>query len=662
MVDPNKPKKDGQNRPLPSIDPEIEARVDKMMMPESKKSAEASSAQKDESSQTAPLLPGEKLPDFDRVRPKPSRPAEENPSPPPEQAEEYDSPIVSNPQTDKAVEDIVEEESDRMLAIEDAKAQLLAEGSAEIDRGFFSRIKSAIAGFWHNKWARYLTLIIIFAGIAAAAATPTSRYYILNALGVRASMSLRVIDDKTDQPLKGVDVSIDGVTGETDKNGNVWLDEIRLGEQQLSVRKTAFADFNEDITVGWGSNPIGDVSLTPVGSRYGFAITDYVSGKPIGAAEASSGEASARANKNGEIVLVVADQNESEVSIRIAAPGYRTETLKLTVGDKKVHDIGLVPAKKHAFVSKRSGTYDLYKIDIDGKNEKMILAGTGSESESTTFILPDPTDSNIIAYVATRGEHHNSAGTALSDLMMVNLTSDEVDTIDYSERMQLLGFVESKLVYIKIDPKEKDDSPKREQLVSYDLNTGEQKILDRANYFNDALIADGIVYYAPAKYQEGAKTGLFNINPDGSGKNTITGKEIWSILRVAYDRLDVSSEQDWFEYSLASSSLNALNSAPAEQQSRIYTPDAANDKSAWVDNRDGKGVLLVYDTSTGEDNVVHSQSGLSNPLSWLDAGHLIYRVKTGSETADYVISISGGEPKKIKDVTNTPGLDSWYYY
>ncbi|HEX5456262.1 MAG TPA: hypothetical protein VFW77_02740 [Candidatus Saccharimonadales bacterium] len=675
MVDSDKPDEKAQEGPLRDVDPKIVEKVDKMMMPDTGRPRSASQGAKtlpsEPDSQTAPLLPGEKLPDFDKPAPKkePSKPKPEEitdsqTEPEPEDREKLTdkpNPVIESPATDKAVDDIVEKESDRMLAMEDAKAQLLAEGMAEIDRGFFNRLKGGLSGFWHNAWARSITLLLIFAAVGAAAAYPASRYYILNAFGARASLSLRVVDDKTDQPLRNVMVSIDNSSGETDKDGNISLNEIKLGDRELSVKKPAFADLNKHITVGWGSNPIGDVALTPVGSRYKFEVKDYVSGKPVTNAEAVSGEADASANSVGEIIVVVADQNEPKVKVEISAPGYRGVTVRLDVGDRNTHNINLVPAKKHAFVSKRSGTYDLYKIDVDGRNEKMILAGTGSESEDTTVILPS-TDSELIAYVAARGDHHSSDGTVDSDLMIVNLSDDEVTDVDYSQSLQLLGFVGSKLVYVKIDETQKDDSPKRQKLVSYDAGTKQSQVLDAANYFNDALVANGMVYYAPAKYTDDAKTGLYRINPDGSGKSTIYDKEVWNLLRTAYDKLDVAVEQNWYQYDLADSSFNAQGGAPADQQTRIYTPSPDGEKSAWVDERDGKGVLLIYDTATGQDSTIHTQSGLANPISWLDNEHLVYRVANSTETADYAISLHGGQPKKIRDVTNTAGLDRWYYY
>lgn len=667
MADTDESKKQPKEGSIHKVDPAVEAKVDKMM-------SYSKGAQNGKQPSGAPLLPSDKLPDFSKgSHPagqekeqtdagSPNAKAEEKPAGKPEQtAWQEPASTMEDAETSKAVDDIAKEESSRILAIEDAKAELLSEGTAEIDRGWFNRVKTGISNFWHNKKARNLTLGGFLLIVIIIVAIPSSRYFILNTAGVRSSMSLRVIDDKTDQPLKNVDVSIDNKSAKTDIDGNVKIAKVKLGKQHLSVKKPAFAEAEQNIIIGWGSNPRGDVGLTPVGSRYTFEIKDYVSEKPVKEAEAISGEASATANDAGEIVLVAADQNESEINVQISAPNYRSETITLDVGNKDAHQISLVPARKHAFVSKRSGKYDLYKIDIDGKNEKLVLSGTGSESEDNTAIMASP-NSNTIAYVTTRGEKHNDDGFALSSLIIANLDDDKIETIDYSERIQLVDFIGNKLVYVKIAQGQSAASLDRHQLISYDINTKEQKVLYKTNYFNDVLSAKGVVYFAPSKYKTDSPAGLFSVNPDGSGQTTVYNQEVWNLYRVAYDKIDAAVGENWYEYDITQNAFNALNSAPPDQKSRVYADSPDGKKSAWVDQRDGKGVLIIYDTLTGQDNVIQTQSGLVNPISWLDDGHLVYRVDNNSETADYVIGVDGGTPKKIRDVTNTAGLDRWYYY
>ena len=350
MAEDSKSKSKKDNELLRGIDPAVEKKVDKMMKPETP--ATGGIKPEPSTSPGAPLLPGEKLPNFDKAarKEKPnvakSEPSEVNKTLSIQEAvEKYQTnDSASDPETDKAVDDIVAKESDKMLAIEDAKAQLLAEGSAEIDRGFWHRMKSGFSSFWYNPKARLSVFAIIFLTIAAAAVIPASRYFALNTLGVRASTSLRVVDEKTNQPLKNVEISLDGKSAKTDKDGKAKLEKIKLGNGELSVKKPAFADINQKVTIGWGSNPRSDIRLIAVGSRYTFVAKDFVSDKPA-KAEAISGEASARANDNGEIVLVVPDQEEPIVEVEITGENYRSEIISLEVGDKNTHQIKMVPSK-----------------------------------------------------------------------------------------------------------------------------------------------------------------------------------------------------------------------------------------------------------------------------------------------------------------------------
>jgi hypothetical protein len=72
--------------------------------------------------------------------------------------------------------------------------------------------------------------------------------------------------------------------------------------------------------------------------------------------------------------------------------------------------------------------------------------------------------------------------------------------------------------------------------------------------------------------------------------------------------------------------------------------------------------LLTYDLEGNEDTQVFERSGLRTPIRWLNDRSVVFRVNTDQETADYAASLDGGEPKKIRDVTDTNGVEAWYYY
>lgn len=560
-------------------------------------------------------------------------------------------------ETDKAVDDIVARESDELIAAEDEK---LAAAFTVGKTGFKDKIKRFFKSWWHNKIARYVTIVAAVVMVAVTSAMPTTRYFMLNTVGIRGSASLNILDNSTQQPLKNVQVILGGQTAVSDQDGNVTLRHVKLGKTRLEINKRAFAAVARDVVVGWGSNPIGTITLTPVGTQYAFNVSDFLSGKPITGAEASSGDASARSDDKGKILLTV-DKPGERLEVTIKAKGYRDENITIGADDKSDHKIKLVPARREVFVSKRSGKFDVYSIDIDGKNEKLLLAGTGNEKDSIMLSV-SPTD-DIAALISTRDNVHNADGYLLSTLTLIDLTSGETTKVAQSERLQPIDWIGHRLVYVQIAAGASAANPKRERLVSYDTQTKASKELAATNYFNDVLAAAGQIFYAPsAAFQTPGSTGLFRIQPDGTNRSTILGQEVWNIFRTSYEELSLSVQQGWYTYHLGNAAPSKASGAPSSLKSRLYIDNPENKNSLWVDNRDGKGVLVLYDSAAKTEKVLQTQSGLQYPIRWLNGNTVIYRIHTDQETADYALSVDGGRPVKIRDVTNTAGISSWYYY
>ncbi len=105
--------------------------------------------------------------------------------------------------------------------------------------------------------------------------------------------------------------------------------------------------------------------------------------------------------------------------------------------------------------------------------------------------------------------------------------------------------------------------------------------------------------------------------------------------------------------------LPTAGNNPVTRTSRSYSVSPSGEKAVWVDIRDGKGVLLLYDTVQKTESVILTKSGLGSPVEWLNNSTLVYRISTVQETADYVFSIEGTESKKIADVI---GNQSRYFY
>lgn len=559
--------------------------------------------------------------------------------------------------TSEAVDSIVAEEGDVVLAADDAE---VAKAFQPPKTGILARLKTFFRNWWQNKRARYVTLLGLVAIIFAAILLPASRYFLLNAASVRGSASLTVMDESSQQPLKNVKVTIGGQTALTGSDGKARLGHLRLGKSQLILQKRAYAGQNRPITIGWGSNPLQTESLKVVGSQYTINVKDLLSGKPVANAEALSGDANAAADDNGKILLAVEPGDDQNITVTISAKTYRDEKITFSLDTKAAQTVNMVSGRKEVFVSKRSGTYDVYKVDVDGKNQAVVLKGSGTEQDNM-LLLTHPTD-EVAAFVSTRDNVHNSDGFLLSTLTLIDIGNDSVKTIGQSERIRLVGWLDSRLVYVQIAAGASAANPKRYRLMSYDHKTGDKRELASGNYFNDVTVAGGSIYYALSSNSLGGASNLTRSNGDGTNKQVILGQEVWNIIRTSYENFYLSG-QDWYSYKLGSLTATKLSAVPPVSKSRNYADSPDKIRSLWVDSRDGKGVLLAYDTNSKADKILKSQSGLNDAvLRWLSSSTLIYRVQTDQETADYVININGGDAKKIVDVTNTTGIEQGFFY
>ncbi len=568
---------------------------------------------------------------------------------------------LDDPTLDAAVSDIVTKESDELLAAEDAKLEHTPPKESRKGVGAF------FAAWWHNKKARSLTFACIAAAFLGLALFPATRYTILNTIGVRAGLSLKVIDSKYGVPVKNVEVVAGGQKGMTDAEGKVSLTNVRLGKTQLLLAKRSFATVNQTIIVGWGSNPyIDPIQMKPTGSEYSFIVTDWLSGKPVSKAEISDGESTAVTDDSGKATLTV-QPTDKDLKLIVKSKGYRSEETTIVSTDKTTKAIKLVAGEPEVFVSKRSGKLDVYKRDVDGKNEVVLLPGTGTEQDPLGLLVNQ--DGTVAALVSTREGKRDKNGYLLSNLYTIDVTAKTVTKVPGTEsaQIQLIDWIGDKLVFVKVAAGPSAATAGRQRVTTYDYKQEKQIELANANYFNDVEVYKGQVYYAPsaAGALAGEAAQLYRINADNSSKTSLLNKETWVTYRTSYDKMQVNaSDSKWYEQTLGENKFTALSGAPASPTHRIYIDSPNGEKTVWVDNRDGKGVLILQDikTPSNTDKVIFSKGGLGYPIRWLTDKHLLIRVSNSQETADYVLNIDGGEAQKVGDVTNTATTNRWYYY
>lgn len=577
--------------------------------------------------------------------------------------------------TNQAVDEIIAEESNQLVETEHQTAAPIApqavihrpiepaEQIAGEQLSFWSKFRGIFGLWWSNKVARYATLSIIILLVAAAAVYPVTRYFALNAFGVRGGASLTVIDQNTLLPIKNVQIKVANQTALTDNEGRATLNDIMLGQTQLIIEKYAYAPVSQEVTIGWGSNPFGDFRLTPVGTQYTIKVTDYLSGMPLGGVAAAAGQADARSSDQGIIKLAIDPGTTStSIAVTLSFAGYRDEQLELDLTQRQETPVSLVPAMKALYVSNKDGIYNVYGKYIDDTDERLILAGTGLEQNN--IVLVPSSDGAAAALVSTRDEQRNDEGYLLSTLTLINLKDTTTKTVTRSEQVFIVGWAGNRLIYIQTTAGSSAANPNRQRLMSYDYVSGADQQLASTNYFNDVIVTHDTVYYAPSgTYQaEGVAINFFSIKPDGSNRQTVLAKETWGLFRTGYNTIIISiANQEWYDLTIGATP-NRITGSPGPLTSRVYIDSPDGKRSAWVDTRDGRGILTVVDTEKNEEKTLLNTVGLSSPLYWLNTTTLVYRVVNSKDTVDYAVSVLGGEPQEISEVVATSGIERWYSY
>lgn len=487
--------------------------------------------------------------------------------------------------------------------------------------------------------------LFILACVIAAFAVPTSRYWLLNHFGMRGQVSLTVLNNGTGLPLQNVSVTIDNHEQASGKNGQVLLSGVELGDQTLTVKAPAFATVQRDLTVEPGQNQLGKIGLKPTGISYKFNLTDYLSGQPIVGGTASVGPSVATSNTAGQTVLILEHPPSNGTQVRFSASGYDSKTINIGASGQTA-DIRLVPAGKDYFLSPGSGgSFSIFSADLDGGNRKLLLSNV--DNDLTGAQLAASSSQPLLALVDSGSGQSSAAQT----LTVINASTNQPLTLDKAESIKLIGWLDGSTLVYTAGGACGSQGETCYQLKSYDYKSGASQQLARASSFSSVItIGDRIYYVAGGDSSQSGQSEFAAVNPDGTNQDTLLSQAVLGVYRVGYGKIDLAATGQWYGFDASSNQAQKI-AAPAAPANYFYVDSPNGKLSAWINN----GQLMVYDTSSQTSRAVSGVTGASYPVNWADDNALIYRADGG--TADYAVSLAGGQPKKIVDVTNVAGAN-----
>jgi hypothetical protein len=511
--------------------------------------------------------------------------------------------------------------------------------------GLQAKKKHTQAGKRIKRIVRYAFLGLVTMAVVVLA-VPSLRAAVLNILGVRSSIIVKTVDDSTTLPLEGVVVGVDGKQAKTDKSGVAKITDVRLGEQAVTINKSGFYPVQQIAIVDIRIADLGEVSLKPSGEPYTYILKDYISGSGVQGAVLKSGDVTTTSEKDGKAIITLKQNSEDPLVVSITAKGYRTEEVTPSLDPNGPVEVWLVPDKKHAYVSKEANRYDVYVVDVDGKNSKLLLEGTGLETSAIAGLMS--ANNRYFALVSTRDDKRSANGTLLSALTILDVSSEEATVIEHAELISLLGWSGDTLVYTLTSTSAPATAPDSQKIQSYNVANTKRVSLGKASSYLAVTKTANAILAVEASATDVQKDVLQTISYNGEKKEIYSG-DILAVGRIGYTKFSVQTPEKVYEYTLGNTALADGSQAGTRLNRYRDSPDAKT--SVWLDANAAQSRLFTYSVAANTEKPISLAVAPTNILWWVGNDGVVVQVNSNGQTADYIVSLRDGKAQKIADST-----------
>jgi len=539
------------------------------------------------------------------------------------------------------------------------------------------RFKRFFIGYWHKKkWTLPVTVLAL---VAITFAVPTTRYPLL-ALGVKRSYDVTIVDSKTNTPVSGAQVMLDGKTATTDSKGNATL-TAKVGKRTLKITKQYYKDFSENIFVGVSSgHNTTNVQLDATGRQVPIIVVNKITGKPVANAEVKVLDTEAKTDTDGKATIVLPTGSPTQ-STTVTANGYNNLTTNVQVTSRVVsaNTFAITPSGRVYFLSNLSGNIDVVSTNLDGTDRKTVLAGTGSEDNNNTVLLASR-DWQYLALLSKRD------GGQDAKLFLINTSNNQVTTMDEGNAVFTpVGWDDHYFVYRVSRNDVNDWQSGQTALKSYDADTGKIAVIDQTeadgtqnNYEYQTLsfvnlvnnrVVYGLSWGAVLRTIDPSKRNSV-MSADASGANKSDIKDIaipantgWTYMYALLTKpgtLDIQSSTGannvYYSYNYQNNTVTQSNTITdntfnqVQQNYVTYLVSPSGSQTFWSQQRDGKNTLFVGDYYGNNGQQIASLSDYQT-YGWYTDKYLLVE-KSGSEL--YVMPVGGGTALKISDYYKPP--------
>jgi len=537
---------------------------------------------------------------------------------------------INNPETDKAVDDIVAKESDMVLAVDDI---LAAKRNPVVSE---STWKDKLQSVLHSKWT-WLGLglvLIILLGL------PLTRYKLLGTI-IKKSITLTVTDSQTGTPVSNATVELGGTKLKTDANGQAKL-RAGVGQQSVIVAKQYYKTDDSHYFVGFSNDKPLVVRLVATGRLVPIVVDNIISGQPVAGVVIHVLNTTAKTNLKGQTTIALPTRSLRD-SATLSLNGFNTKTVNVEITSNLLpaNSFTLTPSGSMYFLTNSNGTINVTKANLDGSNPQTVLAGTGHETAATTRLLASR-DWQYLVLEANRSGN----GPAL---YLIDTANNQVTEFDSSATLfNLIGWYNHDFIYSLTSTTTSQSQSGSQILKAYDADHNELDLLDQnqavgnaTSYayqtFNNFFLAGSQVIYDTTWTTVG---GYSLSNQDDTIRafdlDSQTKKDYQSFLatntvsltsvryqpQAIYFAASTTSGTSYYQYDNQTVQPAAINQTIFDQNNPTYVLSPSGSQTVWAKPSNGQDLFLVGDANANNPKQIAALNGYS-PYGWYGNNYIL---------------------------------------
>lgn len=477
----------------------------------------------------------------------------------------------------------------------------------------------------------------------------------------QATATVMVVNTKA-EAVDNAQLTVGGVTGATDAEGRATLADLTSGNKTLTVTKTGFTAFTQELQLKRGSNDLGTITLTELPIQkvsVTLKISHYIADTNITDATVELGDIlPIRSEENYKFNDVPVGSHQ----LSVAKAGFVSFTSTVTVDEKTaaLDPVTLVPEGKIVFESNRDrGKRGIFTANYDGSNQKNLVTRNGDLEDYTPIL--SPTQKKVF-FTSTRDglKRENDPNTYKQFLYVVDIDGKNLAKISETDGSYAVWSPDGG--YIGFTKYTSDYS--KSEVYTFDVARRTTYEFSDYNSSSFAFSPDGkLIAFGGKKVGQNdyrlyyANSNATNVKEAALGDATqnFYSMEFTANGKLRYSRFEANRTR-WYEYDLATN-ISAEVTAPAiDRESAVFSPDKK--LRAYVSTRDGKANLYVSDPDGKNEKKLTDLNRVVGTILWSrDGSFLMFDYRSDDESARYVVATSGlAKPKKIVDINLT------YYY